>query len=134
MTRPIKLKEAYDVLKQHLATLPNRPPTVWENQEQDPAKWPPGLIMLVQATMLDAWRRTHDNGHLITGLLQITVLARENTNTSEGEKLADRLSDHFPSGLRLGKVEITKAAKVGPAYNNPPYWRLPIAVNWRYLT
>lgn len=135
MSRNPRYKEAADLLRQHLTTFPDRPPTVWENQEQDPTKWPNvSLIMLAQVVFNKPWLRTYDWGHVISGFMQLTILARENTHTAAGEKIADRLCEHFPSGLQLGKVRIYELPSVGPAYNNPPYWRLPILIPWKYLT
>lgn len=123
------------LLNERLTTLPDRPPTVWENQEQDPAKWPSGsVIALVQTSFNDAWRYTHDHGHIITGVFLVTLLIREGRYTAVAVRAADRLVEHFPSGLRLGKLHITQHASIGPGYLTSPYWRLPVKIPFRYLT
>lgn len=127
------IKAISDALKTRLSALEGKPPTIWENQEKDPAKFPAPPLLLVQLLRNPPVRLTHRGGHQLSGQLQVTVLLSENKYTSAAETIAEQIAQHFPSGLRLGQIEIPARANITTGYSDPPYWRLPVLIPWRVL-
>lgn len=129
----ISYEQIGTLLRTRLTELPNRPPTLWDNQEKDPVKFPDPPLFIVQMIRDEPFRVSHRGGHILTGEMQVSILLNENKYTAVAERWADQLTQHFPAGLRLGPVEITARANVLTGYSDPPYWRLPVKIPWRVL-
>lgn len=127
------IKEISDLLKQRLVEMPDRPVTIWENQEVDPNTFFAAPFLIVQMIQNAPDRITHRGGHLLSGQMQVAVVVREGRRTGEAELIADRVSAHFAPGLITRRLEIPARATIATGYGDPPYWRLPVLVPWRVL-
>jgi len=123
----------------HLATLPNAPRIVWENQEADPWKddleRPPYLQ--VEHIRSQPSRYTLDGWHEYTGRMQITVVVPAGSYTAQANALAEAIAAHFAADTSIpvgdGVIRIPEAPWIVDGLQDGVRWRVPVQVRYRFL-
>lgn len=69
------------------------------------------------------------------GILQITVVAVDDTGTAPASRLVEKVCDHFPASLILRKdgvsVHITKRPDVATPAKEDAHWTVPVSVSYQ---
>lgn len=122
-----------DALKAHLALLTDKPAVVWENQDSLPAAMP-YLIATTVRGIPD--RLTHDGIHAYTGLLQVAVIVRAGSGSSDAYALAEAVAAHFYGADLLpdgGRLRITEQPQILDAYQDGVRFRVPVLIRYRAI-
>lgn len=117
----------------HLATLPNAPRIVWENQDADVA--PPYLQ--VEHIRSQPSRYTLDGWHEYTGRMQVTVVVPAGTYTAQANALAEAVAAHFAADTSIpvgdGVIRIPEAPWIVDGLQDGARYRIPVQVRYRFL-
>lgn len=118
-------------LGQHLETMTDVPPIVWENK--DAALLRPYLV--VQMVRVSRKSASLNGGGVVSrGFMQVTVVADEDKWSFPAERLAQVIADRFQKGLILsatgGKVTIMEEADIKTGFNDGVAWRVPVQISY----
>ncbi|WP_296222046.1 phage tail terminator-like protein [uncultured Sphingomonas sp.] len=123
-----------DALKEHLASMPERPETVWENEHATPGE-PPYLT--VASVRAEPFGMTLDGiGHEYTGFLTVNVVANAGTGTRAAYDLAERIAAHF-HGAEIpadgGQLRISRQPQIMDGYQDGARYRVPVSIRYRLI-
>lgn len=125
----MSFSDPFQVLRNQLVTMVNRPATVWDNVEL-PAN-PPYLIVEIVPLTHDTV--AHNYAEMKNGIFQVTVVTESGIGSPESEAIAQRVADCFPAGWKQDGVIVTHPASLVQGYPNNGLWRLPVQIRWRVL-
>ena len=123
-----------DALKEHLASMPDRPATVWENEHADPATLP---YLTVASVRAEPFGLTLDGiGHDYTGFLMVNVVTPSGTGTRAAYDLAERIAAHF-HGAEIpadgGQLRINRQPQIMDGYQDGARYRVPVSIRYRLI-
>lgn len=129
----MKQTDIANAFNAYLATMPNRPVTVWENQEANPE--PPYIIVSHLRSPPSVY--TLNGDHEYTGRMQITVVVAAGSRTAVAEDLAERIAEHFDYGtlipLNDGHIRVTEKPWIVDAIPGSVRYSIPVQVRYRFL-
>lgn len=123
-------------LNAHLATLPDRPKTAWDNKAFDPD----GESLWLQVSHLprntDAPMLGDTSSQDYGGIYQITIMAAKNVYETPALIEADRIMDHFARGLELthnGTTIRTRNAYRSAGLQDGNFYAIPVSIRYRAI-
>lgn len=123
-----------DALKEHLASMPDRPATVWENEHADPATLP---YLTVASVRAEPFGLTLDGiGHDYAGFLTVNVVASAGTGTRAAYDLAERVAAHFHGAILPvdgGQLRIGRQPQIMDGYQDGTRYRVPVSIRYRLI-
>lgn len=126
----IDVTEAFNA---HLAAMPDRPLTIWENGEAEPA--PPYLV--VEHIRNQPSRYTLDGMHEYTGRMQVAVVVEAGTFTAQANAIAAAVAAHFAADTIIsmgeGVIRVPEAPWIVDGLQDGVRWRVPVQVRYRFL-
>ena len=130
MIRQTDIAEAFNA---HLAGMPGRPATIWENQEAEPT--PPYLV--VEHIRTPPSRYTLDGLHEYIGRMQVAVVVASGTSTAAANDMAEAVVTRFAPDTSIpfggGEIRILEQPWIPDGLQDGARYRLPVQIRYRIL-
>ncbi len=122
-------------LEAPLLAMPGRPPTAWPNGAPPDTD---SLYLDVRHFHNRSSRVSVGTTHRRPGIMQITVIAPENTFGTAANTVADSIASLYgvdtvlPAGTE--NLRITLDPQVQGGFADSGYWRVPISIYWEVIS
>jgi len=121
-----------DALGQHLESMTDVFPIVWENRDAEIPKPPYLVVEMVRLPPTDP--TLNGEGTIHRGFMQVSVVGKLHEWARPNERQADLIAARFRKSRKLavsgGKITINRPPFVGQGYRDGPKWRLPVQIHY----
>lgn len=119
-------------MRAHLAAMPDRPPTIWENEDVA-VPVPPYLV--VETVRAPLALLTMGGAHSRSGMLQVSVIVATGDHVRDAEQIAKRIAAHFAFGTEIdGSFIVPRAPYIATGYPDGATYRVPVQIAYRVFS